>query len=153
MTPDFVTSKLQDGDLNPGLTDLESGVCPTWSQLPLRVQKPRYLPKLTLHVFAILPSFLSGALRTLTSRPPAADRLGSAALMDHMILTPLSLCSSCSGCSGQPGSHLCLTRSLTPSPQTFRHNVARSLPNTTLKFCLTIEILFGLVLFPKNLLS
>lgn len=29
VTPDFVTSKFQGRDLNPGLSDLESWVCPT----------------------------------------------------------------------------------------------------------------------------
>ena len=66
VTPDFVTFKLQGRDVDPDLSDLESWVCPTWSQLPLKVQKLQASlhiksPSL-LHSIATLPALLWGAL-------------------------------------------------------------------------------------------
>lgn len=92
LPPDFVTSKLQGRDLNPGLNDLASWVCPTWSQLP---QKPWASPNTKSsslpHVFATLPALLQAALSWGPSLLPAAARPASSLLTAHLIPTPVAL--------------------------------------------------------------
>ena len=101
----FVTSQLQGRDVNPNLSDLESQVCPTWSQLPLRVQKlqasPHIKPPSRLHSIATLPTLLWGTL----SQGPSLSQLqqGSPSSADkpqdsHSHISVAALC------SGEPGS-------------------------------------------------
>lgn len=107
--------------MNLGLTDQESWVCPTWSQLPLRVQKHRYL--LTTITHRSLASLQSGSLfnQKLSESgyiiSPRCRQAKLSAPENHVILTPVS-CSFCSFCSGEPGSHFCLTRPVSLGPNT-----------------------------------
>ena len=147
LTPDFVTSKLQGRDFNPGLNDLESWVCLTWSQLPLRVQKPWASPNTIIPPSCLCnpacPSPGSSQSGPLTS--PSCCQAGffspDGPLDSHS-------CGSVHAvlCSGEP----------VPSLQhLLLHDFAMPLPNNAFESCLSMEtlILFGLVLPPKNSLS
>ena len=106
VTPDFVTFKLQGRDVDPDLSDLESWVCPTWSQLPLKVQKLQASlhiksPSL-LHSIATLPALLWGALSQ--GLPLSQLQQGWSQLCWQATDSPSHVSVHAILCAGKPGS-------------------------------------------------